>query len=404
MRMTCKAFAKKLFGAKYERLSRTFFIYLIVFWGLYIAGWKVQIAPFIRYLMVGALTAGMMWQALSAKDIAVEMKHMMMLPFECRKFVFSYVADIGVYTVLIKTAALLAVLLAVSVWRPTEILASVICIIHAILMTAAVYYLKKYWYAGSLWAAVIAAVVLFWGNKPWLILLLCVNSIFAALLLCKADGYDFYRRENEKSQTIKRREHGSVWRYFFRYLRFHKNYLFNTAVMWCVALLLPYFLGEIEGVFVVPIGFAILSLNTPVCILLSCDRDLEQAVRFLPGQRRAFCIPYCLFLFLCNMAADVIFLCSWQLQSNGVTATMIIAAMFFALQSAILSVMLEWFYPIRDWKIESDLWHHPRKYIVPGMMLLLAGAVGAWTSLIPVLMILLVVEAVILLLFFCRGI
>ena len=174
--------------------------------------------------------------------------------------------------------------------------------------------------------------------------------------------------------------------------------------MWCVALLLPYFLGEIEGVFVVPIGFAILSLNTPVCILLSCDRDLEQAVRFLPGQRRAFCIPYCLFLFLCNMAADVIFLCSWQLQSNGVTATMIIAAMFFALQSAILSVMLEWFYPIRDWKIESDLWHHPRKYIVPGMMLLLAGAVGAWTSLIPVLMILLVVGAVILLLFFCRGI
>lgn len=403
MKMTCKAFAKRLFGVKYERLSRTFFIYLIVFWGLYIAGWKVQIAPFIRYVMVSALTAGMMWQVLSAKDTAVEMQHMMMLPFECRKFVFSYVAVMGVYTVLIKTAAFLAVLLAVSVWKPVETLASVICIIHAVLMAAAVYFLKKYWYAASLWAAAIVAATLFLGNKLWLIPLLCVNSIFAALLLCKADGYDFYRRESEKSHTIKRREQGSVWRYLFRYLCSHKNYLTNTVVMWCVALFLPYFLGEIEGLSVVPIGFAILSLNTPVCILLSCDRDLEQAVRFLPGQRQAFCIPYCLFLFLCNIAADAIFLCSWQLQNNGVTATMIAAAIFFALQSAILSVMLEWFYPIREWKIESDLWHHPRKYIVPVMMLLLAGAVGAWPALIPVLIILLAVEAVILFLLFCQG-
>lgn len=45
-----------------------------------------------------------------------------------------------------------------------------------------------------------------------------------------------------------------------------------------------------------------------ICILRSCDRDLEQAVRFLPGQKRRLCIPYCLFIFLCNMAADVVFL------------------------------------------------------------------------------------------------
>ena len=38
MKMTGKAFAKKLFGAKYERLPRTLFMDVIVFWGLYIAG------------------------------------------------------------------------------------------------------------------------------------------------------------------------------------------------------------------------------------------------------------------------------------------------------------------------------------------------------------------------------
>ena len=162
--------------------------------------------------------------------------------------------------------------------------------------------------------------------------------------------------------------------------------------MWGVALILPRFLGKMESLFIVPIGFAILSLNTPVCILLSCDPDSEQAIRFLPGQEKAFCIPYCLFIFLCNMAANVIFLCSWQMLNDGVTSFMILTAVFFALQSAVLSVLLEWFFPIRNWKIESDLWHHPRKYVVPAIMLLTAGAVQTFPALIYGLLLLLAME------------
>ena len=47
---------------------------------------------------------------------------------------------------------------------------------------------------------------------------------------------------------------------------------------------------------------------------------------------------------------------------------------------AVLSVMLEWFFPVRGWKIESDLWHHPRKYVVPGIMLMLAGGISYFTK------------------------
>ena len=101
------------------------------------------------------------------------------------------------------------------------------------------------------------------------------------------------------------------------------------------------------------------------------------------------------------MAADAIFLCSWQIQNGGITVLMIAGAVFFALQSAVLSVLLEWFYPIRGWKIESDLWHHPRKYVVPVVMLLLAGGVSAWPVLLYILLALLAVEIAILL-FICR--
>lgn len=388
MKMTGKAFAKRLFGVNGERLPRILLIDLIVFWGLYLAGFRVRIAPSVRILMISAFTAGVMWQALSSKDNTVELQHMLMLPHQSREFVFSFVAMLGAYTVLTKAGLLLAVLLAVSAWKPMEIAGILLCVIHAVLMAAAVYSLRKYWYAGGLWAAVTAAAILFLGNGPWAGLLLSANSLFAVLFLRRADGYDFYPWESGKSHAVRRRNTASLWRYFFRYLSCHKNYLLNTAVMWCAAIGMPYFLREAAGLSAVPVGFAVLSLNTPICILLSCDRDLEQAVRFLPGQKRRFCIPYCLFIFLCNMAADAIFLISWQIQSGGVTAFMAAQAVFFALQSAVLSVLLEWFYPIRGWKIESDLWHHPRKYIVPAVMLLLAGAVSAWPVLLPALLVL----------------
>lgn len=394
MKITFKAFAKNLFGAKYERLQRSIFIYLIVFWGLYITDWEVQIAPFIRYLMLSTFTAGIMWQALCSKDNATKMQNIFMLPFDRRNFVFSYVAALGAYTVFTKTAALFVVLLAVSVWKPIEFLGSAVCVINAIFMAACVYSLKKYWYAGILWASTIIAGILLLGNKVWILPLLIVNSIFAAIRLQITDGYIFYPQEGKKCYRIKQYRHFFVWRYLFRYLNYHKNYLINTAVMWCVALILPHFLGAMESLFSVPIGFAILSLNTPICILLSCEPDSEQAIRFLPGQKKAFCIPYCLFIFFCHMAANVIFLCSWQMKNNSVTALMILTAVFFALQSAILSVLLEWLYPIRDWKIESDLWHHPRKYVVPAIMLLAAGAVQTFPTLILVLLLLLAIEVV----------
>ena len=397
MRMIGKAFAKKLFGAKYERLTRTLFMDVIVFWGLYIAGFQVQIASFIRVLMISTFTAGVMWQALSSKDNMVELTAMLMLPYRRREFIFAYVGVLGAYTVLTKTGLLFAVLLAVSAWNLVELVAMILCMIHAVLMAAAVYSVRRYWYTSGLWAAGIVAAILFLESRTWFCLFLLVNSLFAVLILWRADGYDFYQKESKKTHAIRQGKRATLWRYFFRYLSCHKNYLLNTAVMWCVALVLPYFFREMTGLSVIPVGFAILSLNTPICILLSCDPDLDQAVRFLPGQKRRFCIPYCLFIFLCNMAADVIFLCSWRIQNGSVTVHMIAGAVFFALQSAVLSVLLEWFYPIRGWKIESDLWHHPRKYVVPVVMLLLAGAVSSCPVLLPVLLALMAVEIVVLL-------
>ena len=336
MKMSFDVTAKKLFGVRYERLTRTLFLDLVVFWGLHISGFQVEISPFILYLMTAAFSAGVMWQALSAEDSRTNMENMFMLPFDGRTLVFSYAAALGVYTLFTKTAGLLAVVWAVGHWSWAEIFGSILCALSAIVIVSCLYPLR----------------------------------------LGRTDAYAFYVRTASRGRTVKSRRRYSVWRYLFRYLRDHKNYLVNTAAMWGVACVLPVLLGQLEARFVLPIGFAILSLNTPICILLSCDPALDQAVRFLPGQGSAFCVPYCLFIFGCNLAADIVFLCSWQIQLGGIGLLHALTAEAFALLSAIASVLLEWYCPIRGWKIESDLWHHPRKYVVPAFMLLLAGLVG----------------------------
>ena len=211
MKMTGKAFAKKLFGARYERLPRTLLIDVIVFWGLYIAGFQVQIAPSVRILMISAFTAGVMWQALSSGDNITELGHMLMLPHKSREFVFFYVAALGIYAVLTKTGLLFAVVLAVSVWKPIEMVGMLLCMIHAVLMAASVYSLRKYWYAGCIWTAAIVAVILFLGSRAWFSLLLFVNGMFAVLILWRADGYAFYQWESKKSYAIRKRKKAALW-------------------------------------------------------------------------------------------------------------------------------------------------------------------------------------------------
>lgn len=336
MKMSFDVTTKKLFGVNYERLARTLFLDLVVFWGLRVSGLRVEIAPAILYLMTVAFSAGMMWQALSAGDNRANLENMFMLPFEGRSLVCSYVAALGAYTLLTRTAGLLAVVWAVSRWSWAEILGSILCALAAVVLVSCLYPLR----------------------------------------LGRTDAYAFYVRPERRRRTVRVHRRYSVRRYLFRYLMAHKNYLVNTAAMWGVACVLPVLLGQMEARFVLPIGFAILSLNTPLCILLSCDPALERAVRFLPGQGSAFCVPYCLFIFGCNLAADIIFLCSWQLQVGGIIPLHALIAAAFALLSAAGSVLLEWYCPIRGWEIESDLWNHPRKYVVPAGMLLLAGLAG----------------------------
>lgn len=376
MKEIYNAFAKKLFGTKYEKLKKILLLYLIVFQGLHASGFQIQISPFILYLMTSTFSAGVMWQLLSSEGNAENMKNLLMLPFEKPSFVFSYISALGAYTLLLRTAGLWAVVLAVSPWNKTVVAGSLLCTVNAILMTSCIFSLKKYRKMGIFWMSSFIMIIFLLWKCTVFYLVTAGNCLLAFLLLANTDAYSFYLQDSQKRQIRKSSSHFLVWHYLLRYLTSHKNYLINTLILWAAASVFPFFWGKTESRLIMPIGFAVLTLNTPICILLSCNPDLEQSLRCLPGQMKAFCIPYCLFIFLCNITADIIFICSWQIKIGGITTAIILTAAFISLQSAVGSTLLEWLFPIRNWKTENDLWHHPRKYIVPLIMLLTAGAVS----------------------------
>lgn len=374
------ALAKQLFGAKYERVGKSLLACLILFLTLYAAELKMPIAPSILYLTATAFSAGIMWPALNSTKNADSMMGLFPLPFDNRRLTYSIALTFSGYTLITKTFLVLALFFAVQKWNGLQIAVSILCACNGCMMAVSWYSMMraKKWPLALLWGvAVILSIFLV--RRLWIISLIVLTSLLLSVVhLSFVDAYVFYRPVFASPIAAHAGKTGSVFLYLLRYLMANTSYLLNTFGLFVVACFMPLLLGEFEGLNIMPLGFAILCLNTPICILLSCDPDLEQSLRTLPGQVRRFCSQYCLFIFCINMLVNSIYLLCWQVRNGGIGNTEVITSLLFAGQSAILSVLLEWLHPIRGWKVETDLWHHPRKYLVPAVMILIAGVIGIW--------------------------
>lgn len=377
-------FLRKYFGARGKRLVRTLVVCAVVYGGLTATEWRVAISPFVLCLMTSVFSGGAMLRALAAADGQTELRHLLMLPENARDIVRGYIGALALYTLATKTLPLLAILLAVSAWSAQTLCSAGLCALCSVLL-AALFRSGLRWLA-MLWTLAFLVVLL-----P----LLALSAAVALILLARADAWAFLRATAPGSRSGKHAQHFLMLRYFLRHLFTHRNYLVNTAGLWLVAAALPFFFASFaREIFVAPLGFAILTLNTPLSVLLSADPTLDRAVRMLPGSVRLFCLPYAVLLASANLLADSVFLISWALIIGPITPQMLAAALFIALQSALAAVWLEWQHPLKNWRSESDLWHHPRKYLVPAVLLLLAAAIGSW-PILPLCWIVLALEGVV---------
>lgn len=376
-----KTLSKQLFGAKYERIGKSLMACLILFFVIYMTEIRVAIAPRILYLTATVFSAGIMWQAIGSGKNADSFMGLFMLPFGNRRMTVSIMLAFTGYTLITQSFLVMVLFYAACEWSAVQIIVSLLCACNGCFVAAAWYTMtrkKKLLPIVLLWFGAIILPIIFVQETIVITVLALASMLLSILRLLLVDAYVFYRPVSAKVLIRHTGKNGSVLLYLLRYLLTNKNYLVNTAGLCAVAAFLPAMLGQFEGLSIMPLGFAILCLNTPICILLSCDPDLEQAIRVLPGQAKRFCTRYSLFIFSVNAAVNSVYLISWQIQYNGVGCIEIMTALLFALQSAALSVLLEWLRPLRNWKIENDLWRHPRKYLVPLAMMLIAALISIW--------------------------
>ena len=406
--------AKDLFGPRYGSLGRSLVASGILFLAVWAAGWRLPVAPAVWYLTSTLFPAGVMCQALGGGRRAELLQGLLVLPFENRQLVCSYLLGFSAHTLLTKMLPVWALLLAVGRTGSLELAAAFCCGVNGCLSAGAAYLLakekwekhptditecrKKYGKQRKEKSPIlpaagmgVAGVLLVWqavsglipipvlASGPVPVLAASSLGIAGAVgCLSSVDAYHLMPAARSRKNARHTGRKGSMGRYLLRDLAARRAYLVNTAGLWTMAYLLPLLLGESPGLDTLPLGFAVLCLNTPLGTLLSSDPALEQAVRCLPSQVRQFCVPYVLLLAGGSGGSYAVYLVGWQFWNRGVQGIDLWTAGLFAVQSAVLSVWLEWRRPLRDWKTESDLWHHPRKYLVPLGMLLPAVWVASW--------------------------
>lgn len=117
-----------------------------------------------------------------------------------------------------------------------------------------------------------------------------------------------------------------------------------------------------------PLAFALAALNTPLCTMISGDPHLRKHLVML-GQPRAAWLHYAVAVLIFQGTANfVIAVVYWTLGAHDIIVLSILIVLITAFETAVV-VLLERRLPPRTMKTRRDAWRHPRKYLLPTVVL-----------------------------------
>lgn len=390
---TFHGFAKKLLGASYDRLWKHAIALTAIYAALSSLDRHYEVSLLVFMTAITVFTFGIVLKTLASDDNRRKLKGAFMLPFRPGIFNAAYFYAVALYTLVTKTSYILVFYLAFSSFTTMHVPAFLLSFLNAGLTAFIVFALlnggKRI--AACLWILLQAALCLL-PEPSYRLTGLLISIILQGFALHRTDSYRFYKDSRMKDSHAAPLRSSSFLRYIVRYLISHKSYLYNTLALCVFAGFMAFMLEQMHLGSYLPLAFAVLSFNTPVGILLSSNRGLHRKIQMLPGQLQRTVVPYGLFILTVNLFIYMIFLVSWLLFHGSVEIVYYVISIVFAAQSAIAAVWLEWKYPVRKWRVESDLWHHPRKYAVPLMMCLLAAAVMSMDAAVYLIALLVGIE------------
>ena len=221
----------------------------------------------------------------------------------------------------------------------------------------------------------ISFLILFFGaalcfilpENPFALIAFAAADIALALILSFTDPYRFIRNSSLTKRPGKTISHIKfpVLKYITRYITSHKSYMVSSVMIILFCGYLSKTMGDMGFKGSSMVGMALLSVNTPLALVVSSSRNLKTKLCSMPDRIRCFFVPYASFLFVFYIAAYSILLLTLGFTGAAVNWVTVVAAVAFALQASAFTACMEEKFTIVKWKTESDLWHNPRKYIMP---------------------------------------
>ncbi|WP_142927251.1 hypothetical protein [Bacillus sp. PK3_68] len=367
---TIKLFNRQLMGKSYHSIIKSLLASLFVFLLMSVLDVHIVVKPFFFYACIGLFTIGIARQTMKSIINDEKLNGLLQLPFIKNHFLCSLICSTYLYVLGTKTLLLFSLFSSVMEPKPRVLfcsfLISIFCCIYGIFF-ALPYKLPQILAVLSL----IACGAFAWLSRNDLVLLTSFISLsIAGIFYFRSNPYDFLQSPvSRKHQAFFAR--GNFINYLFRYFIFHKNYLINSVFIIALAVFLPFmFLNMEMGTFYL-LGLGILSINTPLSILFSSNRTLLDKVRSFPNQKRKIIVPYFLLLLVWNGTPSMIYLLISKMLNQPFGTEDCLLALSLIVINSIGVVLLEWYFPLKDWHVESDLWHHPRKYIMPSILIVL---------------------------------
>lgn len=368
--------SKKMLGERYSRAIKSVIIAFTVYIGLDSLEYKLNISTNVFLFSTFFFVVGVMIQALSSDDNAKYLKGFFSMPFEKNKVNTEYCTIMGMYILTARASLLFAVYFAFASPDVISVLMLILNFIFACLASMIIFaFLKtKFWISAITFIAGVAVAFLV-NTNIYGIIIYAILTIAVIFPVMHIDPYRFMKNKTSKIKISSKTKsnHFLIQKYLLRYIFSNKSFTINSLVLivfGCFFVKMFENATETNALDFLPIGLAMISINTPFAIVISSNKKLREKLEVMPNKMSSFCIPYTMTITVFYLVCYAVYILALYFLGVKADLTAIISAVVFAIESAVIVCFLENKFPITKWSVETDLWHNPRKYIIPIVLMI----------------------------------
>ncbi len=371
-----KILSKKMLGDRCSGMIKNLVIAGAVYLGLSSGKFQIDISLNVFLFTMFFFVTGVMVQILGSDDNAKYLKGFFMLPFERKRMVGEYCTILSVYTLTARVSLLLSMYFAFTKPDITSVIMISLDFIFACLSSMIIYaFLKTKIYISALVFVTGVCTAFLVKNNITGIIIYAVLITLVVIPVIHTDPYRFIKRTDTGLKINKQACSGNflVQKYLFRYILSNKKYVINSAAIiafGCFFVKMFEETGVSDVTSFLPTGMALISINTPFAIVISSNKKLREKLDVLPGKMQNFCIPYALTISVFYLICYALYLTAMYFLGIKANIVTIVTAFVFAIESSSIVCLLENKFPIRNWSVETELWHNKRKYIIPVVLML----------------------------------